>query len=205
MPPVPWGRTTTLAVRQISSEHEPRVAFVSVMHKKATLTRACQLALRWGNFNRLTAYGESYIKRPSDTGSIPVGSTNKKRTFVYRQMFSFCLSKPQAWHIITTQSCISSRSACRPCISSRASVHFTCGLMIYNAPHWWYAIPCGIDDIHAFGVIETREWERLLNCFVKYDIIPLKGVTLWQEPLVDIFRTTCNRHRVALSKYKSSL
>ena len=42
----------------------------------------------------------------------------------------------------------------------------------------------GIDDIHAFGVIETRECERLLNCFVKYDIISLKGVTLWQK-------TTC--------------
>ena len=25
---------------------------------------------------------------------------NKSRTFVYRQMFCFCLSKPQAWHII---------------------------------------------------------------------------------------------------------
>jgi hypothetical protein len=27
---------------------------------------------------------------------------NKKRTFVY-QKFSFCLSKPQAWHIITAR------------------------------------------------------------------------------------------------------
>ena len=31
--------------------------------------------------------------------------------------------------------CISSRAARRPCISSRASVHLTCGLMIYNASH----------------------------------------------------------------------
>ena len=30
-------------------------------------------------------------------------SANKKRTFVY-QKFSFCLSKPQAWHIIATRS-----------------------------------------------------------------------------------------------------
>ena len=30
------------------------------------------------------------------------------------------------------------------CISSRASVHLACGLMIYNAPHWWYAATsCG--------------------------------------------------------------
>ena len=41
-------------------------------------------------------------------GSNPILSANKNRTFVYRQMFCFCLSKPQAWHIITTQSCISS-------------------------------------------------------------------------------------------------
>ena len=40
-------------------------------------------------------------------GSNPSSAANKKRTFVY-QKFSFCLSKPQAWHIITTQSCISS-------------------------------------------------------------------------------------------------
>ena len=32
-------------------------------------------------------------------GSNPTFSANKKRTFVY-QKFSFCLSKPQAWHII---------------------------------------------------------------------------------------------------------
>ncbi|MBO5295570.1 MAG: hypothetical protein J6B71_10060, partial [Clostridia bacterium] len=27
----------------------------------------------------------------------------KNRTFVYRRMFCFCLSKPQAWHIIAAQ------------------------------------------------------------------------------------------------------
>ena len=31
-----------------------------------------------GKLNRPTAYGESYIKRSSDTGSIPVGSTRKR-------------------------------------------------------------------------------------------------------------------------------
>ncbi len=30
--------------------------------------------------------------------------------------------------------CISSGAASRPCISSRASVHLACGLMIYNSP-----------------------------------------------------------------------
>ena len=33
-------------------------------------------------------------------GSNPTFSANKNRTFVYRQMFCFCLSKPQAWYII---------------------------------------------------------------------------------------------------------
>ena len=28
-----------------------------------------------------------------------------------------------------------------------------------------------IDDIHAFGVIGTRDCEKLLNCFVTYDIL----------------------------------
>ena len=31
-------------------------------------------------------------------------SANKNRTFVGRQMFCFCLSKPQAWHIIRRKS-----------------------------------------------------------------------------------------------------
>ena len=69
---------------------------------------------------------------------IPLGSTKKEVTFVYQKLLLF-LSKPQAWHTITTQSCISSapmgldiitakpwissRAAHRPCISSRASVH----------------------------------------------------------------------------------
>ena len=34
-------------------------------------------------------------------GSNPLCSTNKNRTFVYRQMFCYCLSKPQAWYIIS--------------------------------------------------------------------------------------------------------
>ena len=36
-----------------------------------------------------------------------------------------------------------------------------------------------IDDIHAFGVIGMRQCEKLLTFFVKYDIIPLKKVTIW--------------------------
>ena len=103
--------------------------------------------------------------------SISLGSTNKKGTFVY-QKFLFCLSKPQAWHIITTQSCISSRAASRPCISSRASVHLPAA--------WWYTmlrsddIPQQVaDDIHAFGVIGMRETENLLIILLKYVIIHL--------------------------------
>ena len=45
----------------------------------------------------------------------------------------------------------------RGCISSRASVHLTCGLMICNS--------YGIDDIHAFSVIRIRECGRFLNYF----------------------------------------
>jgi len=39
-------------------------------------------------------------------GSNPTFSANKNRTFVGRQMFCFCLSKPQAWYIITARSVV---------------------------------------------------------------------------------------------------
>ena len=75
MPPVPRKRTTTCAVRQISSAREPRVACVSVTHQEATLTEACHSASRCGKLNWLTVYGESCVDWSLDTGSIPVGST----------------------------------------------------------------------------------------------------------------------------------
>ena len=37
----------------------------------------------------------------------------------------------------------------------------------------------GIDDIHAFGVIEARGCEKLLYYLTKYDIILSKGVIVW--------------------------
>ena len=39
------------------------------------------------------------------------------------------------------------------------------------------------DDIHAFGVIGTRDCGKFLNYFAKYDIIPLKGVILWLKTI----------------------
>ena len=42
---------------------------------------------------------------------------------------------------------------------------------------------CGIDDIHAFGVIETRGYEKLLNYIAKYDIIFSKGVIVWLKTI----------------------
>ena len=57
---------------------------------------------------------------------------NKKGTFVY-QKFLFCLSKPQAWHIITARSVVYIIKGGKPLLylitRQRAS---TCGLMIYN-------------------------------------------------------------------------
>ena len=38
--------------------------------------------------------------KPLRPGSNPGGASNEKGTFVY-QKFLFCLSKPQAWHVIT--------------------------------------------------------------------------------------------------------
>ena len=60
---------------------------------------------------------------------------NKKRTFVY-QKFLFCLSKPQAWHIIGARSAAHIIKGGEPPLHiitrQRAS---SCGLMIYNASH----------------------------------------------------------------------
>ena len=85
-------------------------------------------------------------------GPNPPSPTNKNRTFVYRQMFCFCLSKPQAWYIIDARSAayiISPFGAVShhapACIFLRLDdiQHFV--LMICNS--------FGIDDIHAFGVM----------------------------------------------------
>ena len=40
-----------------------------------------------------------------------------------------------------------------------------------------------IDDIHALGVIGSRDCEKLLNCFVTYDIILSKGVIIWLKTI----------------------
>ena len=94
-------------------------------------------------------------------GSNPAIQANKKRTFVY-QKFSFCLSKPQAWYIITTQSSISSPPLGLYLITRQRVFSLRLDdiqhvvLMIYNASHWWYAT-LRIDDIHAFGVIGMRK------------------------------------------------
>ena len=72
-------------------------------------------------------------------GSSPPDRTNKNRTFVYRQMFGFCLFKPQAWHIIAARSAVYIIKGGEPPLHlitrQRAS---TCGLMIYKTSFWWY-------------------------------------------------------------------
>ena len=147
MPPVPRERTTTHAVRQISSARAPRVAFVSVTHKKATLTKACWSAFRCGKFNRSTAYGESYIKWFLDTGSIPVISTKKTMendTFSI-VFFIHCesngISSPLG--VYHHRRCISSTVGCilfrNDDILARKRDILVFGRMICNFwRNWWY-------------------------------------------------------------------
>ena len=65
----------------------------------------------------------------------PPAPANKKGTFVY-QKFLFCLSKPQAWHIIAAQRAVHIIKGGEPPLylitRQRAS---SCGLMICNALH----------------------------------------------------------------------
>ena len=102
-------------------------------------------------------------------GSNPTISTNKKGTFVY-QKFLFCLSKPQAWHIIAARSVVYIISPfgavshhAPACIYLRLDdiQHFV--LMICNS--------YGIDDIQGFALICLRE----------SSIILLKGVVVCRK------------------------
>ena len=151
MPPVPRKRTTAFAVRQISSAREPRVAFVSVTDKKATVMRACQSALWCGNSNRLTDYGEGCVDCPLDTGSIPVSSTKKFDKF---RLVEFFYPLRKQWYIITTQSWISSPKV------------YIISRRLYLLSQWWYTrlspwwyTKLRFDDIHAFGVIGTLQFK----------------------------------------------
>ena len=99
-------------------------------------------------------------------------SANKNRTFVYRQMFCFCLSKPQAWHIIAAQRAVHIIKGGKPPLylitRQRAS---TCGLMIYNGkPLMIYR--------NKLRMICTpsadASWRKHLTSFAQCDIIYAK-------------------------------
>ena len=101
--------------------------------------------------------------------------STKSSFFVYPSRRLGISSPREAW-------CISSRARCAlvyhhapACICLRLDEiqHFV--LMICNSS--------GIDDIHAFGVIEARGCEKLLNYLTKYDIIPSKGVIVWLKTI----------------------
>ena len=62
-------------------------ALVSVKQKRATQDRGLSLGIVKGNKQRVTAYGESYVKGFLDTGSIPVGSTRKELRIGYNSEF----------------------------------------------------------------------------------------------------------------------
>ena len=87
------------------------------------------------------------------SGSSPLSSTKKKVPFVDRQKGLF-LSKPQAWHIITTQSCISSAPLGLYIITrQRAS---SCGLL-FGEENGILSLKGGI-RLKIHGV--KREWSR---------------------------------------------
>jgi len=50
------------------------------MHQRATGEKTCLSVFSQGKFNRLTVCEEGSVKRFSDTGSIPAGSTTEKST-----------------------------------------------------------------------------------------------------------------------------
>ena len=93
--------------------------------------------------------------------SVPKNSEN--------DVLGIFLSKPQAWYIITTQSWISSALLGLYLITrQRASI---CGLMIYNAPHWWYT---RLWRDFAFG------FESLIQTTWKHHWNPTASKVEWQ-------------------------
>ncbi len=113
---------------------------------------------------------------PLSPGSNPGVASNKNRTFVYRQMFCFCLSKPQAWHIIAARSVVHIIKGGEPplyLITRQRASHLR------------------LDDIQHFVLMIYRNKLRMiykayaLIYLRKCDIIPSKGVILWQK-------TTCS-------------
>ena len=75
---------------------------------------------------------EYWSPKPWVVGSSPSAPANKKGTFVY-QKFLFCLSKPQAWHIIAAQRAVHIIKGGKPplYLITRQRVS-ACGLMIYK-------------------------------------------------------------------------
>ena len=78
-------------------------------------------------------------------GPNPPAPTNKNRTFVYRQMFCFCLSKPQAWHII----------------DARSAVHIISPLGAVSH-HATACIFLRLDDIQCFALMIYRNKLRMI-------------------------------------------
>ena len=93
-------------------------------------------------------------------GPNPPSPTNKNRTFVYRQMFCFCLSKPQAWHIITARSVVYIIKGGKPPLYLITRQRASC-LRLDDIQHFVLMIcnSYGIDDIQGFALIYLRKYD----------------------------------------------
>ena len=138
----------------------------------------CFLFFVWGDLNGLVV-NDSPVGCQSQPWPSPQARANpffsakkerskKLRSFFYPSRRLGISSPREAW-------CIS--SALRA-VSHHAPACISCGLMIYNASHWWYtATSCG------WYTRLRRDWDarlrKFLNCFAKYDIILSKSVIVW--------------------------
>ena len=118
---------------------------------------------------------------PSSGSSNLSSPAKKKRTFVYQKFF-FCLSKPQAWYVITRQR-VGNR---RRCMES-PKVHF---LRLDSIPscNGFHTMLC-IDSIHAFRrdlVHEFKSVRKLLKISFLFKPQAWYGITR---------QRVCNRRR----------
>ena len=98
------------------------------------------------NCNVCDEVRERYLISPPQTRVLnPLRRANKNRTFVYQQMFCFCLSKPQAWYIIDAR--------------SAAHIISPFGAVSHHAPA---CIFLRLDDIQCFALMIYRNKLRMI-------------------------------------------
>ena len=112
------------------------------------------------------------------------------------------------WHIITHQRVshpLFTSISRKKRVSHQPQAVFAFAMMIYNGRPLVIYKAYALMIYTPYGVIRMRECEKLLNCFTKYDIIPLKGGSFMAKQFLWITNTEENIQFYRDSSPKSNL